>query len=289
MFVQSHTPFQELSDHYDKTILVVGGDGDKCANVARSYGFKNVVTPGDILASHPDIWPFSQNFMDYYKSFARPLPKPINPTSPADSLKIDAIFVYNDPRDWGLDSTVMLDLLMSREGIMGTLSPNNGNPELPNRGWLQDGQPRIYYSNPDMFWASSHHLPRLGQGGFKSAFQGLWASVTGRAKLNTRQIGKPWQHTYEFAEKRLISHRKAIFGLTGLNHPLRRVYMVGDNPMSDIRGANNFKSPVGSSWSSILVRTGVYPGGEPAVAPTQIVDDVHAAVEWAIKDAGWKV
>lgn len=36
-------------------------------------------------------------------------------------------------------------------------------------------------------------------------------------------------------------------------------------------------------WNSILLRTGVYAGGEPAHAPTFIADDVELAVEWAIK------
>ncbi|QIW99166.1 hypothetical protein AMS68_004684 [Peltaster fructicola] len=289
LFVQSHTPFKEFVDEHDKTVLVVGGDADKCAEVARSYGHKNVVTPGDILVSHPDVWPFSQNFLDYYRSFARPLPKPINPTSPEDSLKIDTIYVYNDPRDWGLDSTIMLDLLLSREGILGTLSTKNGNEKLPNRGYLQDGQPEIHYSNPDMFWAASHRLPRLGQGGFISSFNGLWSAVTGGASLNSKQYGKPHRATYVYAERQLVAHRKALFGPTGLNHPLRRVYMIGDNPLSDIRGANTFHSPTNSSWSSILVRTGVYNGGTPAEIPTHIADDVSAAVQWAIKDSKWKL
>ena len=32
------------------------------------------------------------------------------------------------------------------------------------------------------------------------------------------------------------------------------IYMIGDNPKSDIRGANN------AGWKSILVRTGVFKG-----------------------------
>ena len=45
MFVQSHTPFAELAARgsvgggwKDKCILVVGGDGDKCRDVAEKYG-----------------------------------------------------------------------------------------------------------------------------------------------------------------------------------------------------------------------------------------------------------
>lgn len=86
------------------------------------------MTPGDILNAYPGIWPFAKNFKDYYKSFARPLPRPIDPADPLKSLKIDAMFVFNDPRDWGLDIQVIIDILLSSQGIMGTLSDKNGNP-----------------------------------------------------------------------------------------------------------------------------------------------------------------
>ncbi|KAK5717087.1 hypothetical protein LTR15_008976 [Elasticomyces elasticus] len=286
MFVQSHTPFAEMHEYKDKTVLVVGGDHDKCQRVATDhYDFTSVVTPGDLVAAYPDIWPFSSVFKDYYSSFAKPLPKAINPASP-DSLKIDAIFVYNDPRDWGLDSTIILDLLLSSQGRLGTLSKKNGDMSLPNNGYQQDSQPPLYYSNPDLWWASSHPLSRLGQGGFRSAFNGLWKEVTGGAKLEHTIFGKPYQPTYEFAERRLRAHRKQLFGQVGLNDPLRRVYMVGDNPESDIRGANNYQSQHGSQWRSLLVKTGVYQDGTvPSCEPTVIVKDVGEAVRWAVEDA----
>lgn len=276
-----------MKEYHDKTVLVVGGDYDKCQNVARGYGFKHVVTPGDIITAYPDIWPFSKCFLDIYSKFARPLPKPINPANLASSLKIDAIFVYNDPRDWALDSTIILDLLLSHAGYLGTLSSYSGNKNLPNSGYQQDSQPALFYSNPDLWWASSYHLNRLGQGGFQAAFAGLWSTVTAGAKLDYTLIGKPHQPTYEFAERLLRRHRKALFEgrSVGLNDPLRRVYMVGDNPESDIRGANNYKSVYGSEWKSILVRTGVYKGGEPSCQPTIVLDDVQRAVEWALEDA----
>ncbi|KAK5112441.1 hypothetical protein LTR85_011550 [Meristemomyces frigidus] len=287
MFVQSHTPFADMKEYHDKTVLVVGGDYDKCQRVAKEhYGFQNVVTPGDIVCAYPDIWPFSKIFLDYYKSFAKPLPKPINPASLKDSLKFDAIFVYNDPRDWGLDASIILDVLLSDSGHIGTLSPKVGDESLPNRGYQQDNQPKLYYSNPDLWWAASYHLPRLGQGGFREAFAGLWNAVTKGAELDKTVIGKPYQPTYEFAERRLRAHRKKLFGQVGLNDPLKRVYMVGDNPESDIRGANDYQSPHGSEWKSILLKTGVYQSGtEPSCKPDVIVDNVEAAVRWAVKDA----
>lgn len=295
MFIQSHTPFADVGDELglkEKCILVAGGDEGKCRDVAEQYGFTNVVTPGDVYASYPEIWPFGGNFTDYYSKFARPLPRAINPESPEDSLKIDAIFVYNDPRDWGLDIQVLLDVLLSREGILGTYSSKNDDKSLPNNGYLQDGQPPIFFSNHDLLWAASYNLPRLGQGGFISAFDGVWNAVTGGpsqgSHMHRTVIGKPFKETYEFSERRLLHHRADLFGKTASN--LKKVYMVGDNPESDIRGANTFQSPSGIEWISLLTKTGVYrdrPGSKPTWQPRAIVDDVKAAVQYALKDNQW--
>ncbi|RMZ91415.1 hypothetical protein DV736_g1337, partial [Chaetothyriales sp. CBS 134916] len=296
MFVQSHTPFADLvhtENMKDKCILVVGGDSGLCRDVAQQYGFTNVITPGDIYAAHPETWPFSKNFGSYYSEFAKALPKPINPGSPQDSLKIDAIFIYNDPRDWGLDLQLILDLLLSKEGILGTYSAKNGNRSLPNNGYLQDGQPPLYCSNADLLWAASYHLSRLGQGGFHAALDGVWNAITGGphegAHLHKIVIGKPFKVTYEFSERKLLKHRDSLF-VNGGASPLKRVYMVGDNPESDIRGANTFESPHGIEWISLLTRTGVYkarPGSTPRWQPREIVDDVKAAVQYALKDSAW--
>ncbi|RFU34442.1 hypothetical protein B7463_g1883, partial [Scytalidium lignicola] len=296
-FVQSHTPFKLLVDGTendpglkDKTVLVTGGDGDKCRSVAEMYGFKNVVIPGDILMAYPQIWPFNQIFSDYYHKTVRPLPKPVNLQDPANSLKFDAIMVFNDPRDWALDSQVILDLLLSKEGILGTYSEKNGNPNLPNNGWQQDNQPKLYFSNPDVYWATSYHLPRLGQGGFQAAIQGIWDATTDHAELARTVIGKPYSHTYEYAEQVLNKHRAQLLGVSGRKvSPLKRVFMVGDNPESDIRGANEFNSPLDTDWTSVLVKTGVYRAGSvPAYQPKVIVDDVFTAVKWALEQEGWQ-
>ncbi|RVX71445.1 hypothetical protein B0A52_05017 [Exophiala mesophila] len=297
MFVQSHTPFAELVHGQDslrhKCILVLGGDGGRCRDVAEMYGFTNVVIPGDIYAAHPEIWPFSRPFKDVYSTFARPLPKPINPESPEDSLKFDAVFVYNDPRDWGLDIQILIDVLLSRQGIMGTYSSKNGDASLPNFGYLQDGQPPLYFSNPDLLWAAKYHLSRFGQGGFREALEGVWRAVTahsgGNPELYKTVIGKPYKETYSFAEKLLLNHRATLVDSQAAPR-LRKVYMVGDNPESDIRGANTYESPHGIEWVSLLTRTGVFkdrPGHKPTYEPKAIVDDVRAAVQYALKDSNW--
>ena len=125
--------------------------------------------------AYPEIWPFSQVFSDYYHKSTRPLPAPVDPQNPA-SLQFSAIFVFNDPRDWALDSQIILDLLLSEKGILGTYSDKNGDASLPNNGWQQDNQPKLFFSNPDLFWAGkifrpSISLPRIGNGNWHNALQ----------------------------------------------------------------------------------------------------------------------
>ena len=38
MFIQSHTPFADMDQYKDKTVLVVGGEADNCRAVAEAYG-----------------------------------------------------------------------------------------------------------------------------------------------------------------------------------------------------------------------------------------------------------
>jgi ribonucleotide monophosphatase NagD (HAD superfamily) len=105
-------------------------------------------------------------------------------------------------------------------------------------------------------------------------------------------IGKPYAHTYNYAEGVLNDYREKMLGGEGETkspvRKLKRVFMVGDNPESDIRGANEYESPHGTEWTSVLVKTGVYnAGSQPNYMPKVIVDDVLAAVKWALKEEGW--
>ncbi|KAI9367183.1 HAD-like domain-containing protein [Aspergillus egyptiacus] len=299
VIIQSHSPFAEMVQGTEtqtalenKRVLVVGGEGNRCRQVAEQYGFRNVVTPGDIFMANPSIWPFSKVFQEYYKTFAKPIPHSGDPTDPTKGLKIDAILVFNDPRDWALDAHMIVDLLLSSQGVLGTLSEKNGRTDLPNHGYQQDGQPPLYFSNPDLWWAAAYSLPRLGQGGFREALEGTWSAITGGASkgvvLKKTVMGKPSQGMYEFAENQLLRNRARTFGFDSPK-PLRNVYMVGDNPESDIRGANSYRSAHNSQWHSILVRSGVYRGGEPAWTPKMIADDVRRAVDWALQHSKWQV
>lgn len=274
-FIQSHTPFAGFASRPKfKTVLVIGGEGDMCRQVAIDYGFKNVIIPADILAAYPSVSPFTT---DKSPAHAQPLPP--------GEIKIDVVLVFNDPRDWALDLQVLLDLVLSDEGRLGTRRGDIcTKPHVP-----------IYFSNPDLIWANEYHLPRLGQGGFRAAFQGIMSSLknaqksqntmTGLPILDYTVMGKPYHDTYAYAENVLCEWRKKQLELAGMDTAhgdVKTIYMVGDNPASDIKGANNFRSQRGIRWISVLVTTGVYKGGIHTGEAKQVVGDVLGAVEWAM-------
>ena len=57
------------------------------------------------------------------------------------------------------------------------------------------------------------------------------------------------------------------------------LYMVGDNPLTDIKGAN------AAGWVSVLVRTGMYQDGDDHTADV-VVDTVTEAVDWILEQEG---
>lgn len=174
-----------------------------------------------------------------------------------------------------LDLQVIVDLLHSDGGRLGTRRPVSRV--------LRDGHIPVYFSNPDLWWANEYAQPRLGQGGFRAALEGLWRNITdGAAELEATTIGKPHSPTYEFAENALAAWRMEQLGEQAEHPELRTVYMVGDNPRSDIAGANSYESPWGTEWVSVLVRTGVYRKGDDDGGAKAVVDNVEAAVKWAV-------
>lgn len=257
-FIQSHTPFQRDAGRY-KNVLVCGGVLDACRKVAGGYGFPHVTIPFDILACDESVWPYHTLTKEERECTA-----PLSTSHP-----IDAIYVYHDPRDWGLDSQIILDVLLAKHDTQGQ------NQHIP-----------LYFSNPDLLWANAYARPRFGQGAFQILIEGLFTAVTGQT-LRSTTIGKPSHVTYEYAETVLASYQAQ---LNNHHHHTQEngqgtVYMVGDNKYSDIQGANAF------GWESILVQTGVFAGTkqeglEGDIPAKYCVAHVKDAVELVLKKEG---
>lgn len=296
-FVQSHTPFHDLVDEYgDKNVLVLGGSGQQIRKLAQDYGFQHVVTSSDLAATSQAIHPFPEMTAGHHAEHGTRLQ-----LCAKNPPRIAAILVWSSPRDWCLDLQVTIDLLLSAGGVLGgRRSASNGDPSLPNGGYQQDGQPDLYFCNPDLEWATSYPQPRLAQGAFRAALAGLFRELTGgRGELQYHLCGKPTDTTYGFAERALVGWcdvldqqqqqqqpqaggAEAGAGVSGSGR-LKTVYMIGDNPASDIAGANAYQSNCGLNWRSVLVETGVYVKGTPTPhTPTHLASNVKEAVEWAL-------
>ena len=152
--------------------------------------------------------------------------------------------------------------------------------------------------------------PLLPQGAFTAAFRSLF-EMHCQCSLEVRCCGKPFQVQYTLAEQMLnaawdrgrdrgkdrgtdrgkggaegdAAADNASPPLPPLLPPPWQFYGIGDNPLSDIRGANG-ANRIGSRWSSVLVRTGVWgAGGEGGSAAndetdpaTLVCDDVVHAI-----------
>ncbi|UNI13744.1 hypothetical protein JDV02_000460 [Purpureocillium takamizusanense] len=305
--IVSHTPMRGWADSVkEQTVLITGSHPETARQIAIEYGFKRAVTPADLIHANDKLYPFD-NLKDTLHSQSRPLPNGKSASSiedaysadvPPNALQIDKILVWNDPRDWSLDIQVIHDLLVSHRGYLGTVSSKNGDATLPNYGWQQDGQPELWISNLDLFWKTDYPVNRFGTGAFVEALRGVWSAVTqGAAELEFHALGKPSEYTYEYAHERLLHDYGDVGSVnaaavqrgegTRTRHPLRRVYMIGDNPESDIRGANGFEPADGTEWKSILVKTGVWRAGtEPSHRPDAVVDDVVDGIVWALRNEG---
>ncbi|WVN90213.1 TIGR01456 family HAD hydrolase [Cryptococcus depauperatus CBS 7841] len=257
--VQSHTPMREHAQRYkEKHVLVIGGEGENCREVAESYGLQNVHIPQDIIAWKPSIWDRTRLTQEE-QAFARP--------QDFSKIRFSAMFVMHDSHDWGRDTTLILDLLNSQGGYLGTRA---------ECGKGENESIELIMSNADVEWRSDWPILRLGQGAFRIGLDAIYKATTG-LNLPYTQYGKPFKATYDFSEHSLRQYLKSVG--RDANVPLS-VYMVGDNPHSDIAGAN------AHGWNSILVRTGVFHdthGEVPEHIPTVITDDVEEGVEWAIK------
>lgn len=290
--IQGHTPMKDLVDVH-KTVLVVGGVGDACRKVAEEYGFEQVVTPLDIMKWNPAVTPYhtlTEEELAVAKDYD------------FSEISIDAILVFADSRNWAADQQIILELLLSKNGVMGTESQTF------------DEGPGIYFAHSDFVWATDYGLNRYGMGALQVSIAALYREHTG-LELQVTRFGKPQRGTFRYANKVLTHWRKDVLEehvktsprqtpvfsdseedsdedsdepltvqklsqLTLDLPPASTVYFVGDTPESDIRFANSHDA----SWHSILVKTGVYQAGTvPKYQPKHTCENVLDAVKYAIE------
>ncbi|KAI5814661.1 HAD-like domain-containing protein [Pyronema omphalodes] len=230
-FIQSHTPMSALAEYYN-TVLVVGGEGFRCREIAELYGFKDVVVPNDIVAWDESIAPY-RVFGPWERASARP--------RDFHNTNINAILVFSDSRDYATDYQIIMDLLQSENGRLGTRAKDPVSQRIP-----------IYFSQGDYLCPTEHPFPRMSQGTFRLGLEAMYKAITG-VELERTIYGKPERATYTYADEVLSCWMEEIHAEKVLPE---NVYMVGDNPQSDIIGGNLY------GWNTCLVKTGVHTGDE---------------------------
>lgn len=254
-FIQSHTPMSALAEYY-KTVLVVGGEGYKCREVAEKYGFEDIVVPNDIVAWDPTIAPY-RVFTDAERATSRP--------RDFSQVNIEAIMVFSDSRDYATDMQIIMDLLRSENGKLHTVAADPVSQRIP-----------IYFSQGDALCPTEHPIPRMSQGTFRIGLEAMYKALTGE-DLERVVYGKPELATYKYADEVIMSWMETIHNDEKLPE---NVYMVGDNPASDIVGGNAY------GWNTCLVRTGVFQGGdndENNPASFGVFKNVLEAVKTAVR------
>lgn len=183
--IQGHTPMKDLVPAHHN-VLVVGGVLNSCRDVAKGYGFENVYTPLDIMKWKPSVTPY-YTLSEEEKACALDVD--------FSKISIDAILVFADSRNWAADQQIILELLLSKNGVMGTVS------ETADEG------PGLYFAHSDFVWSTDYSLSRYGMGALQVSIAALYQEHTGK-ELQVTRFGKPQRATFRFADKVLSKWRR---------------------------------------------------------------------------------
>eukprot|EP00892_Ulva_mutabilis_P008659 jgi/Ulvmu1/6165/UM028_0021.1 len=241
--IMAHTPMTELLPRFATESVLVCGRGESL-QAAWNYGFSRALSPLQLAAAlGPDAVPFSQipTPAEVAEQLGQPCPVQEYGAASADS-PIRAIMVFTDPDDWSRDLQLCFDVIQHNGVLIGSAAHSPGT--------MGTGV-AVYFGQDDLLWSNSFHAPRFGLGAFRRALSHLHMEATQRALVIESIYGKPTPKPYKMAQCLLDKHAR----LSGWSHA-EPIYMVGDNPEVDVRGAND----AGHPWRSVLVRTGVFRG-----------------------------
>lgn len=175
--------------------------------------------------------------------------------------------MMHEPHNWTEGLQVLCDVLLS-DGVVTNHTFNR----------VEEQAVELFIANGDFSYSAAFGQPRLTMGAFTSCLETLYSHYTGK-KLRKTVYGKPGTEYHQYAETMLNS----FFPATEGDEPLKTIYMIGDNPKSDIQGAN----ASGDHWFSILVRTGLFKGENDAEHPAKkVVDTVFDAILFILEREG---
>jgi HAD superfamily hydrolase (TIGR01456 family) len=211
--IQSPSPLEMFEEYHNKFCLCVGQG--KMIEIAKDLGLKKLCTIEDVAAARP--------LLDVINHENR---KKIDPNFVnKEFTPIEAILLLGEPKHWESSLQIIIDLLVTHG------HPDN-EPETTPKKHLP-----VIACNMDLRFMERSHMPRFGHGAFLVCLEALYQKVTGTPLQYKALLGKPSEVTYRFAEHVLA--REAI--KLGYHQSLKTMYLIGDNPMSDIVGSNLYQ------------------------------------------------
>ncbi|KAJ0978189.1 hypothetical protein J5N97_013663 [Dioscorea zingiberensis] len=268
--LQGHSPFKQLLKRFENYPIVAVGKGEP-SQVMSEYGFKKVLSIDEYASYFDDIDPLS-SYKDWkvkqaYKTDE--YSKKSQPIYDVHSDRVKGAFVVSDPVDWGRDIQVLCDIL----GFGG----------LPAKG--RGHQPALFFASDDLEYQAAFPAERLGMGAFRIALESVF-NRTHDNPLEYTSFGKPNPFVFKNAEATLkqilsnVHHNQHTINEVKANS-FSKIYMIGDNPSVDIKGA----AEAGHPWFSILTRTGVFKGQDnhPEYPANLVVDTVEEAVDYILR------
>lgn len=219
-------------------------------NTLCMYGWSAADTVQELIERQPQLYPSSAACKVSSECSHRAHTEP----------PYAAVVLLEMPANWGETIQVLVDVVRG-DGQIG-------------RDCVQTIP--FHCGNPDFDYKDVHSVPRMTLGAFRAALDALYEKATGRTLIYTLH-GKPFPATYELALENFKQQTRS-------EALPERIICVGDNPVSDIQGANN----MGGCFKSALVRTGVWQGEEAtdaSVMPWRVYDDVLECVRGVLSDA----
>ncbi|KAK0398200.1 hypothetical protein QR680_002472 [Steinernema hermaphroditum] len=213
--VMAHSPLKMFSDLHKKHVLVVGQGPVK--EIANHLGFHTVTVLDDlrVLFPHLDCVDFKRRKLDAFTQISA-----FNP--------IEAIIFLGEPLRWESALQLITDVLIT-----------NGNPASMEHKRTTKNYPHIpiVACNMDLLWMAEKGLPlpRFGHGIFLHCLAAVYHKLTGHDLHFEAFLGKPSEISYVHAAHCI--QRQAFAMKTECPNT---IYVIGDNPESDILGGNLF-------------------------------------------------
>ncbi|NXE65072.1 HDHD5 hydrolase, partial [Calcarius ornatus] len=234
--ILSHSPLQLFSQFHQRCMLVAG-QGPVEEN-ARKYPLCPVCLC--VLLKGPAPAP------------ALALAQRLKHKETQSSQNLAGVILFGEPVRWETSLQLIADVLLSN-GNPGAELQDVPYPHLP-----------ILACNMDLLWMAEAKMPRFGHGTFLLCLESIYKKVTGKELKYEALIGKPSPVTYRYAQYLIQQQAEK----QGWKAPIRRLYAVGDNPMSDVYGANLYNNYLKSAQQN-QVQAGLKRSPEAASAQAE--------------------